>query len=112
MVQILEYVYEYRPELEDRVRKLRIQENKEIDIMVYPNEALSIKGCMYDIKLSNKLNQRHFKAFDKEIMDRYSGIIKSGHAGIIYTGETVTLRNGLVAINAHDFLMDIGKYID
>ena len=95
----------------DYTCKLRIDNNKEIDILIPSGSMDGVTGCIYDVKFSSVLNSRHFKAFDRSTRETYSDQIETGHAGIIYTGETVTLRNGLVAINAHDFLMDIGKYI-
>ena len=110
ITQIEEYAKEYNQPILNSLGKLRISDEQEIDIIVQP--GINCKGCLYDVKLSNRLKGRLFKTFRSGILKDYADIVKGGNIGIIYMGETTRTSDGLVAINAHDFLMDIGKYIN
>lgn len=110
ITQLISYINKGKCSAVDVIYKYRIDDMKEVDIMSREEEEYGIHGFAYDVKMSNKIAQKHFKAFDDEFKSSFASIVKTGNIGIIYMGETTTYK-GYKAINAHDFLMDIGKYI-
>lgn len=83
---------------------------REIDLFIEKDSKSGLRGCAYDVKMSDKLNNEHFKAFKHWFREMFPDIVATGNIGIVYMGDT-TVYKDMKAINIHDFLMDIGKYI-
>lgn len=95
---------------EGDVGKIRVDNNQEIDILVDSENVSGLGGCAYDVKMSDKISNKHIERFKGWFSLRFRSIIETGNVGIIYMGETTEYK-GYQYINVHDFLMDIGKYI-
>jgi predicted AAA+ superfamily ATPase len=84
-------------------------ETPEIDVIVQRRYSGGVQHtCVIDAKLSNQPKSSHAQNMFLETMDKALG--KIDKYLIVYTGETRTERN-VHYVNAHDFLMDIGKWV-